>query len=400
MNTSRTKVAGRIFSVLAIVIVILFLVSFAGRFVYIFSSVEAQEVGIQFQNNRISDVVGPGVYSDIGLFVSLQTISSQAIPFGVTDEEIITADKQRIGLKVSGDIFRPGIAQKDEIRTLWSQYRGIYTDDDQATARVVDLTRQSMKVCVGDRSFDDNIIGTSRDALRACIDEELNKLVARIGLRIENLVIPEVILSPAVQTSLDAIVQSRLDTEKASQDELRERAQALAEQARQEGEIRVEQSRIQEQTRQQVLLAQLEQERLQAQLVVIEAERANSLAQLETTRVVIEATKANELLAAQENVEINLVLAEAAIAKAEADAAFQRELAALYTANPEYVRLLLVQANASALSASDKIIFTPEGTTPTIVLPGPGIVPTVDTTPQIAPQSDAPEETAVPEEDS
>ena len=255
-----------------------------------------------------------------------------------------------------------------------------------------------MKVCVGDRSFDDNIIGTSRDALRACIDEELNKLVDRIGLRIENLVIPEVILSPAVQTSLDAIVQSRLDTEKAAQDQLRERAEALADQAKQEGEIRVEQSRIQEQTRQQVLLAQLEQERLQAQLVVIEAERANSLAQLETDRAVIEATKANELLAAQENVEINLVLAEAAIAKAEADAAFQRELAALYSANPEYVRLLFVQANASALSASDKIIFTPEGTTPTIVLPGPGIVPTVDTTPQTAPQSD--EETAVPEEDS
>ncbi len=398
MNTSRVKVAGRIIAVLVAVLVVLFLVSFAGRFVYIFRSVEAQEVGVQFQNNRISDVVGPGVYSDVGLFVSLQTISSQAIPFSVTDEEIITADKQRIGLKVSGDIFRPGIAQKDGIRTLWSQYRGIYTDDLQATERVIDLTRQSMKVCVGDRSFDDNIIGTSRDALRACIDEELNKLVDRIGLRIENLVIPEVILSPAVQTSLDAIVQSRLDTEKASQDELRERAQALAEQARQEGEIRVEQSRIQEQTRQQVLLAQLEQERLEAQLVVIEAERANQLAQLETTRAVIESTKANELLAAQENVEINLVLAEAAIAKAEADAAFQRELAALYAANPEYVQLLLVQANADALNPADKIIFTPEGTTPTIVLPGPGIVPTVDTTPETAPQSDP--ETAVPEDGS
>ncbi len=160
MNTSRVKVAGRIIAVLVAVLVVLFLVSFAGRFVYIFRSVEAQEVGVQFQNNRISDVVGPGVYSDVGLFVSLQTISSQAIPFSVTDEEIITADKQRIGLKVSGDIFRPGIAQKDGIRTLWSQYRGIYTDDLQATERVVDLTRQSMKVCVGDRSFDDNIIGT------------------------------------------------------------------------------------------------------------------------------------------------------------------------------------------------------------------------------------------------
>jgi hypothetical protein len=31
------------------------------------------------------------------------------------------------------------------------------------------------------------------------------------------------------------------------------------------------------------------------------------------------------------------------------------------------------------LQPTDKLIFTPDGTTPTIVLPGPGIVPTVDT---------------------
>ena len=33
----------------------------------------------------------------------------------------------------------------------------------------------------------------------------------------------------------------------------------------------------------------------------------------------------------------------------------------------------------SAVNATDKIIFTPEGTIPTLVLPGPGIVPTIDT---------------------
>ena len=53
----------------------------------------------------------------------------------------------------------------------------------------------------------------------------------------------------------------------------------------------------------------------------------------------------------------------------------------LYETNPEYLSLLLAQANASALNETDKVIFTPEGTVPTLVLPGPGIVPTVDTTP-------------------
>ena len=101
---------------------------------------------------------------------------------------------------------------------------------------------------------------------------------------------------------------------------------------------------------------------------------------METTRAVIESTKANELLAAERDLAINLALAEAAQAKASAELARDAALAAIYAANPEYVQLLMLQANANALNRTDKIIFTPEGVTPTLVLPGPGIVPTVETT--------------------
>ena len=364
-----------------VLIGLVFVLSFAGRFGYFFRTVEQQEVGVQFRGGRIYNIVGPGVYSDVGLFVSLVKVSSQAIPFQVTDEEIITIDKQRIGIVVSGDIFRPNLGDRDRILSLWAQYRGIYLNDDLALARVQDLARQSMKVCVGDRTFDESIIGTSRDELRACIDDELNDLANRFGLRIENLVVPNVVLSPEVQTALDAIVQSRLSTEKAAQDELKARAEAAAEQARQEGEIRVEQSRIQEQTRQQTNLAEMERARLAAQKDVIEAERANALAHLETEKLTIGATKSNELLAATRDLDINEALAVAAAAKAQADLALQLALARLLTAHPDYLQLKTVEANASALRETDKIIFTVEGMAPTLVLPGPGIVPTLDTTP-------------------
>src|SRR5690606_22107438 len=133
---------------------------------------------------------------------------------------------------------------------------------------------------------------------------------------IENVVVPEVILSPEVRTALDAIVQSRLETEKAAQDKLRAEAQAGAEQARQEGEIRVEQSRLQEQAKQEIILAKLDQEKTLAQKVVIEAERANELARVEAEKAIIQAQKENELLAAQEDLEINRALALAAEEKA------------------------------------------------------------------------------------
>lgn len=392
-NTNITRNFTRTLTIVVIAaVVIMAILSVAGQFFYFLERIEEQELGVQFRSGRIYEVVGPGVYSDFGLFVEIMRISTQAIPFEVRDEEIITKDKQRIGVVVSGDIFRPGLTQIDLIRNQWAEYRGIYLENDLAVARVEALARQSMKVCVGDRTFDNNIIGTSRDELRACIEQELDDLVAQIGLRIDNLVVPEVILSVEVQAALDAIVQSRLATEKAAQDQLKAEAEAKAEQARQEGEIRVEQSRIQEQTKQQTALAQLEQQRLAAQLAIIEAQRANDLAQLETERLTIEATKQNELLAAQLDLDINQALADAAQAKAQVDVAVQTALAALYASNPAYVQLLIAQANANALNNTDKVIFTPEGLTPTLVLPGPGIVPTIDTTPTNTTSSTTPTE--------
>ena len=390
---------GKIFIIIVAIAVVFFLLNLAGNFFYFLAPVEEQEVGIRFQNRQIQEVVGPGVYSDVGVYVGLETISSQAIPFEVRDDEIITSDKQRIGLIVTGDVFRPGVGDADLIQEQWARYRGIYTDDSVAQKRIQDFTRQAMKVCVGERTFDNNIIGASRDALRICINDEINKTIEKenIGLRIANLVVPEVILSPEVQAALDAIVQSRLETEKAAQDELKAQAEAAAEQARQEGEIRVEQSRLQEQTRQQIELANLEQQRLAAQLVVIEAERANDLERLKTEQAVIEASKENELIAAQEDLRIAEVAAEVAKERAEADTALQQVLAQIYQLNPEYVTLLLAEANASALNETDKVIFTPDGMTPTLVLPGPGIVPTVDTNPDPAPQVEPPAETETTE---
>lgn len=350
------------------VIAIAVIFGVGGQFVYLFEAVGPGEVGLQLRGGQVENVVGPGVYSDFGLYVDLKRVSSAALPFSVRDEEIITSDKQRIGLVVTGDLFRPGTTQKDILLANWAQYSQVYLDDAVALDRAKSLVQQAMKVCVGARKFDDAIIGTARDELRTCIDDETSKLANNYGLTVSNVVVPEVVLSPEVQAALDSIVASRLATEKAAQDKLKAEAEALAEQARQEGEIRVEQSRIQEEARQRTLLAQLEQERLIAEQKVIEAE------------------KANELLAAQQDLEINRAQADAAEERARADLAKERALAELYAQNPGYLALQVAQANASALKETDKIIFTPEGTMPTIVVAGPGITPTVDTGGNVTPQ--------------
>lgn len=329
---------------------------------YIMQRVEQQEVGVQFRSGRIVRVVGPGIYSDFGLYVDLKKVPSSAVSFTVEDDEIITKDKQRIGLVVAGDIFRPNLAQADILTSLWAQYSDLYLREDILKDRVEGLARQAMKVCIGERTFNDNVIGTARDVLRECTDTELSRLAENYGLQISNVVVPNIILSAEAQAVLDAITQSRLNTEKAAQDKLKAEAEAAAEQAKQQGEVRVAQSRTQEEARQQTTLAQLEKEKVLAQ------------------KEVIEATKANELLTAERDFAISQAQAKAAAEKAKADLALELAKAQLYAANPAYLAYQTALANASAFKPTDKIIFTPTGTTPTIIVPGPGVVPTVNTT--------------------
>lgn len=349
--------------IIALIAIIALIVLTSSNLFYIMARVEQQEVGVQFRGGRIVNVVGPGLYSDFGLYVELKKVPSSAVPFTVQDDEIITKDKQRLGIVVSGDIFRPNLAQADILKNNWAQYSELYLREQILKDRVENLARQAAKVCIGERTFNDNVIGTARDVLRECIDEELSQLAQNYGLQIANVVVPNVILSPEAQALLDAITQSRLNTEKAAQDKLKAEAEAAAEQARQEGEVRVAQSRVQEEARQQTILARLEKEKAEAQ------------------RAVIEATKANELLAAERDFAISQAQAKAAAERAKADLALEIAKAQLYAENPAYLTLQTALANASALKPTDKIIFTPVGTTPTIIVPGPGVVPTVNTQP-------------------
>ena len=182
-SVKRTRMPIRAIVIgLAVVLAILVVFSFSSRFFYFFERIEEDEVGVQFAGGRIKDVVGPGVYSDAGLFVEMKRVPSKAVDFSVTDEELITKDKQRIGLIVTGDIFRPGQEHKDIIQSLWAKYNQLYVDETAARERITNRTKQAMKVCVGDRNFDDAVIGTARDELRACIDDELNKLAGNFGL--------------------------------------------------------------------------------------------------------------------------------------------------------------------------------------------------------------------------
>lgn len=337
------------------VIVIVVLANVSKSFWY-FEVIENDQVGVTIEAGEIQGVLQPGIAYDFGLFVDLVKITTSAVAITVDDPELITIDKQRIGLEVTADVFRP--READIVISNYSRYRNIYLNDESLQQRMTAFTLQAMKVCVGDKKFDEAVIGSGRDDLRACIDDELSGLAEPLGLEVRNVAVPQITISPEVQAGLDAIVQSRLATEKAKQDAEKAKQEAIAQQAVEEGRIRVDQAKLQEEARQQAILQDIKRQQLEAELAVIEQEKVNTEAQLELTNL-------------QQQV---------ADEQALVDIAKELALAALYEKYPSFVALQIALANAAAIKPTDKFIFTQEGVFPNLIFSN-GTLPTFNVNP-------------------
>ena len=336
---------GLIMSIFVALAIVIAYGVFGNLFGYVLYSVDSTEVGIRFRGNSPYEVVPPGRYTRFGLFEEIRAINVSGLPFSVTDPEILTKDQQRLGYQVAGTIHRPGVDKMGEIIANWANYSIFYTSDQALVGSadvpglVTNIAKQAMKVCVGAVDFTNAVVGNSRDTLRQCIDSELDKLAQGYVLEVRNIVVPEVVLGDAVQKKLDEITDARFTTQVAVQREEQARAEAERDLAVQQGQIRVEQGKIQEKARQDALTAKLNQATLEAQKDVIEAQ------------------KSNDLLGAQRDLEIAAARNRAATEQAKADLAPELARASIYQSNPAYTRYLEVQVLASAYSKMDKMII-------------------------------------------
>jgi len=377
----------------AIALGLVFIVGIVGQFTflgYYWHSVDANHIGIETIEGRVTSVLGPGIHSNGTLWADLNEVSLEQLDWCSVDPEVITSDRQRLGFVVCGTVSRP--SQNDFVEgttetfyeyrdnEFWTGYKRYYTSDQELageyhteksadgrdTTYIVDraglmdqLARQAMKSCVGDRTFDNAVVGGKRDELRTCIDEVVSTMAAGYGgLKVQNLTVPNVVLSAGVQEKFDEITQSRLDTELAKQNAQKEAALADQQLAVQTGQIRVEQGRVQELQRQAAITAELERAALEAKQAVITAE------------------KSNQLLEAQKNLEI--AEAKLAVARKEAEAMIAKDaaLAALYAEHPEFLDMLIQKGWAEALAAAGAV-YIPAGTDPTTIINPNGNPPQV-----------------------
>lgn len=362
-------------AVAGFLLAIYFVLALLGLTGYVLHNVRPNEVAIRLESQDCKELVGPGIYSSVVPFHDIVDVRTEGLPFSADDAEVLTNDQQRIGIRVTGTVHRPGLEKTlDEYCRLWSSYRTFYTNDEALVGRndgerdvpglMQSLSQQAMKTCAGDRTFEQVAVGEARDEFGLCIQDELAASAGGYGLAVRNVVVPNITIHPTVQEKLDEITQARFNTDLARTNAELARADADRELARRQGEIRVEQGTVQERRRQEAVTADLERQAVEAQAAVIEAQ------------------KANELTVAQLDIEIAQTQLEAAEVRAQIETANERAVATLYANNPDYVHLLEQQAWAAAIGEADKIflpagsdpltILSPDGAGVTAVLPGGG----------------------------
>lgn len=335
--------------VAVVFVLLLFIVPNSPLFGYIGHVVSETEVGVKIRGGEFVEVVSPGTYSDpFCWYCDIHDVSVTGFQFTVNDPEVLTLGaEQRIGVTVSGLAFRPGVGELTQDN--WVDYRILYTDDNALNIRISELSKQAMKVCVGQKTFEEAAVGSTRNDLAVCIDNELSTMTESLFVDIRNIVVSDIQISEQAKAMLDALTQSQQNIELAKANEELAKADAERQLAVEQGIILVEQGREQELLRQRAISATLEEEAIIAEMAVIQAQADN------------------ERLQAQANLELAGIEKQIADLQALEGTARDRAIAQIYHEFPEYTNYLTMQLVSNALIGVEKI-YLPTGTNPLVVI--------------------------------
>lgn len=348
-SSNRGNSSGGILMALAVLIVVVVIgfVLFSGSpvFGYMLHYVNTDEVGVKIQNGEVKEIVGPGSYSDpFSWFSDIINVKVSGLPFSASDDDVLVKEAaQTIGVQVSGTVFRPRDAET--LINKWALYGVYYRDEGLLQEAVETQARQAIKVCVGDRTFEQAAVGTNRDDLGNCIDTTMDRLLANFGLVVENVVVPDIAISDRARERINAITDAQNQAEQAVAESTRVYAEGQRDLAEQQVIIQITQGANQELLRQQATSSAIE-------LTVIAADRQ-----------VLEAELSNEKLAAQRREEIQGIQLEIDRLIAQSETVEEEELARIINSYPRYAQYLRDQLTAQALQNA-RLVYLTTGTNP------------------------------------
>lgn len=234
---------------------ILLLIAFLASSVtgcYIWKSVTANEIGLELVDGvSITQVLPSGRYSKGGWFSRLAVIDVSAKTTTWSDPDLVTKDKQPIGLEVAVTYAR----RRDEasIRQMWQLYRAEATSDDALTAQILSRIPAGAKSITTEFTLDEMLGVTEADTInRQTVTQRLFDLLGpefgEVGVDLLDVRITNIAPDPAYLALLSekAQIQLKADISKQQTAQLIEQLKQEEQKTKVDLEIASRQNRVNE----------------------------------------------------------------------------------------------------------------------------------------------------------
>ena len=156
---------------------------------FINDDVQTDQSGIIVDGGKITECVGPGVYTRWGFFEDLIEVSNGTVTFEVSDPQVATKDSQLVSVIVTIQARRN--ADCDSLKNLLTNWPAL-VDDVNLINTITATTNEAIKV--GTRQFDLTELLNDRVGLSTAIETALENDSNKYSTTIINVTITTPIL--------------------------------------------------------------------------------------------------------------------------------------------------------------------------------------------------------------
>jgi regulator of protease activity HflC (stomatin/prohibitin superfamily) len=203
--------------------------------------VAESEVGLIMPDGvRVSDVVGSGRYTNLNYFADIQRIDASAKTLVWEDPDLVTADKQPIGLTLGVTYARKRDA--DSATGMWRQYRGEAISDEALSQQVGNRMARVAKAVTARYSLNEMLgVEGAESTGRQVVTQDLFALLepelAEVQVQLLDVGINNITPSAEYLSLLEKKANAQVAVEVAKQETKRLNEQLVQEQAQTQIEV-------------------------------------------------------------------------------------------------------------------------------------------------------------------
>lgn len=217
---------------------------------------ESSQVGVETNRGQVTGIKPPGGHQSLDPFAGLDKIDVSAKTLEWSDPDLVTADKQPIGVSIAVTFARR--RDSDGIRLMWDQYRSEATNDEALLQQVNNRIPSVAKNVTAQYTLDE-LLGTAEneEAGRSVIQQTLFDLlkpeleefgVTLLDIRVSNFAPDEGYLN-LLRDKAQVALEREIATQRTLQlqEQLRQEEAQTAidlERARRQNEVNQELSRV------------------------------------------------------------------------------------------------------------------------------------------------------------